>query len=555
MSIAATNTTSAEETAQQRAPILGKIWNVWCSPWPLSERMITALASMLVGYCAILVWLGALHASLFGQDSFVFLDGGWRVLNGQRPHVDFHTALGPLPALYSAFAMWVAGNDVSTGFGIARAVVTLAFTLWCFLLVRGRFRPAATIAACGMIALLAGAPFALTSSPFTQSMAMFYNRFGYVLLALIILEAFQPRQFAYVGGISTGIAIGLLLFLKISVFGASVLLLILSVSFAPWNGRRGAGVALGFFLIAGSFLIWLRFDIQAVMYDLRMCAVARSSVFPMQRLLRTLDRSALGMLLTLALGAIVTALNWRLPARFLQKVQPLLVALAVVMLEPVVSAANQQDAVLILMSFCCLMFVASITRATSEARPWAAAVVLLGLCIALPGCIYDFVGLANSVLHEVRHRGGPGVPRLDALGLSSLVFEGDLPAPYKYENGPPLVKVVNDGIHLLQANTSPRDGVLTMALVNPFPVALRRPDPRGSATFFSLGTSFSAGNFLPAEGLFAEVEAVMVPTFETSDTATTAALLAQYKEVLERDYVLAARSDFWILYRKRIASQ
>src|SRR5271165_1474981 len=161
MSIAATSTTLLGETAQQSVPILGKIWSVWCSPWPLSGRIIAGLASVLVVYCAILVWLGALHTSLFGHDSFIFLDGGWRVLNGQRPHVDFHTAVGPLQALYSAFAMWVAGDNVSTGFGIARAVVTLAFTLWCFLLVRGRFRPAATIAVCGMIALLAGAPFAL----------------------------------------------------------------------------------------------------------------------------------------------------------------------------------------------------------------------------------------------------------------------------------------------------------------------------------------------------------------------------------------------------------
>jgi hypothetical protein len=553
MSGTTASTTSARETAQLSMPILGKIWNAWCSPWPLSGRIIAGLASVLVVYCAILVWLGALHTSLFGHDYFIFLDGGWRVLNGQRPHVDFHTAVGPLQALYSAFAMWVAGDNVSTGFGIARAVVTLAFTLWCFLLLRGRFRPAATIAVCGMIALLAGAPFALTSSPFTQSMAMFYNRFGYVLLALIILEGFQPRQFAYLGGLSTGIAIGLLLFLKISFFCASIPLLILSL--APWNGRRVAGVAVGFFLIASGFLIWLRFDVPAVVNDIRMCAVARSTAFPVHRFLRTLERCTLGILLTLALGAIVTALNWNLRPRFLQKVQPIVLALAAVILEPVVSIANQQDAVLILMSFCCMMFAASVTHASSEARPVAAAVALVGVCMALQGCIYDLVGLVYSVQHAARHRGAPGIPRLDAPGLSSLVFEGEFSGVYKYENGPPLVKVVNDGIHLLQANTGPRDGVLALAFVNPFSAALRRPAPRGSATFFSLGMSISAGNYLPAAGLFAEVEAVMVPTYETDESGTTTAMVAQYKEVLERDYVLAAKSDFWLLYRKRIAGQ
>ena len=143
----------------------------------------------------------------------------------------------------------------------------MTFTLWCFLLARGRFRPAATIAVCGMrIALLAGAPFE-ASSPFTQSAAMFYNRFGYALLALTILEGFQPGKFAFAGGVSTGVAIGLLLFLKINFFGASIPLLLLSVCCAPRNGRRVAGVAIGFFLIASGFLIWLRFDVSAMVND------------------------------------------------------------------------------------------------------------------------------------------------------------------------------------------------------------------------------------------------------------------------------------------------
>ena len=227
---------------------------------------------------------------------------------------------------------------------------------------------------------------------------------------------------------------------------------------------------------------------------------------------------------------------------FLHRIQPLALAFAAVILEPVVSISNQQDAVLILTSLCCLMFAASITSTNSAARPLAAAVVLLGLCMPLEGCIYELVGLAFSAQHEARHWGAPGVPRLDGPGLSSVVFEGEFPGIYKYENGPPLVNAVNDGIHLLQANTGPRDRVLTLGFSNPFPSALRRPSPRGAATFFSLGMTISHGNYLPAAGLFAEVEVVMVPTYETEESGTTRAMVAQYKDVLENDYILARQS-------------
>jgi hypothetical protein len=546
---------STTETTPAGTLFLNRVWRLWRHSWPLSRRTAALLASLLAAYSAALVCLGALHTDLFGHDYFVFLDAGWRVLNGQRPHIDFHTAYGPVLSLYSAFAMWSGRGNVSAGFGVARALASAVFTIWSFTLLRRRAAPAAAVATAFLIALLAGAPYALTSSPFTQSMAMFYNRFGYVLLALVMLESFRPAAPSYPGGVSTGLAIGLLLFLKFTFFGISLGFAALSLLTKPPGARRLAGILTGFLLLCACFLIWLGFDIRAIVTDIRMAAAGGSSSFPMHRFVRTLNESFLGMLITLALGTIVTALNWNTRPTFPERIQPLLLAGLTVMAEPAVSITNQQNAIPILMSVSCLLFLASLThtagKAAPEARPLIGALLMLGLCLPATVCAYDMAGLGHALLHGMRHRGAPEIPRLDAPALSSLIFEAELPGEYQYESGAPMVEMVNDGIHLLRANTAASDRVLTLGYINPFPVCLRRPAPRGSSISFWLGYNISAGNYLPPSQLFAEADAVMIPAFESQAKATTDAMVAQYRPVLQQNYEFQARSQFWILYLKR----
>lgn len=179
------------------------------------------------------------------------------------------------------------------------------------------------------------------------------------------------------------------------------------------------------------------------------------------------------------------------------------------------------------------------------------AVLILGLCLPLPGCIYDFVGLGNALQHAFRHGNDQRLFRIDAPGLSSFVFEGDYPGIYRYDNGPPLVEVVNDGLQLLRAHTAASDRVLTLGYVNPFPVCLRRPAPRGPWVFFYLNFNFKTSMHPPAESLFAEADAVMVPRFDSDAKPTTDALVAIYRSTLAQDYVIKAESPFWILYTRR----
>src|ERR1039458_7597176 len=53
------------------------------------------LGAAMLGVCMIRAYIGLATMRIYSHDAFVFLDGGWRLLNGQIPHRDFYSDLGP----------------------------------------------------------------------------------------------------------------------------------------------------------------------------------------------------------------------------------------------------------------------------------------------------------------------------------------------------------------------------------------------------------------------------------------------------------------------------
>jgi hypothetical protein len=60
----------------------------------------------------------------YPQDGFLVLDGAWRMLNGQRPHVDFNSIIGPAAYLPTLVGFRLASNTAA-GFGYGQALVAL----------------------------------------------------------------------------------------------------------------------------------------------------------------------------------------------------------------------------------------------------------------------------------------------------------------------------------------------------------------------------------------------------------------------------------------------
>ena len=61
------------------------------------SKGFTAIAVLfVVAACGITLALGLPHTQSTDTTLFIMLDGGWRVAQGQRPHLDFYSALGPV---------------------------------------------------------------------------------------------------------------------------------------------------------------------------------------------------------------------------------------------------------------------------------------------------------------------------------------------------------------------------------------------------------------------------------------------------------------------------
>ena len=191
----------------------------WAGTRDANRLRIRVLIALLFLVCLAVAIIGVPLLQIFGHDLFVSLDGGWRVLHGQRPGVDFYSQMGPAYYLLHAAGLWLSDGE-ARGLGYGSAIATSLITVWAFVLLRSRMRSAPFFVTCLFVALLAAAPFPLGYYFFQAAFAMKHNRYGFALTALVMLECFLPQDFLtrkqrFLGGFSTGLACALMLFLKI----------------------------------------------------------------------------------------------------------------------------------------------------------------------------------------------------------------------------------------------------------------------------------------------------------------------------------------------------
>src|SRR5450759_2664709 len=88
--------------------VLGLVTAARRSPGLGSHLTIAALLVIILG---IGIRTGIVPMRSYVNDLVFFAASGWRVLWGQRPHVDFSTGLGPVSCLISALGLKVAGGN------------------------------------------------------------------------------------------------------------------------------------------------------------------------------------------------------------------------------------------------------------------------------------------------------------------------------------------------------------------------------------------------------------------------------------------------------------
>src|SRR6266404_7788654 len=211
-------------TLQLADTYVGWFLTFWGTKEVRSFRLRTSFFIGLVLICGATALTGAVPTRMYGHDIFFLLDNGWRVINGQRVHLDYYSPWGPVTFLITATGLTISRYSVD-GVGYGNALVASLIGSWTFYVAKNRLTPPLRVVLSFFLAVLVAAPYALGTSPILSSHAMVYNRYGYALLGLIVLESFRSSsgdgrdtRAEWIGGISTGVALSLTLFLKASYF-------------------------------------------------------------------------------------------------------------------------------------------------------------------------------------------------------------------------------------------------------------------------------------------------------------------------------------------------
>jgi hypothetical protein len=527
----------------------------WAGSRDANRLRHRVLAVSLVLVCLAVAIVGVPLLKVFGHDIFVSLDGGWRVLHGQRPGVDFYSQMGPAYYLLHATGLWLAGND-ARGLGYGSTLATSLISFWAFFLLRSRMRTAPFFVACLFLALLAAAPNPLGYTLFQTSFSMKHNRYGFALTALVMLESFLPEDFStrkqrFLGGFSTGLACALLLFLKISYGFVALTFAAVSLPLCSRARSRLLGMAAGFAAFGVPMMAYLRFDLHSQVLQYQLLAGVQGQRISFHSVINSLYANRLEIALVVVMSALVSLL----PGVSLHRSFTLMLS---VMMATVAGAmlllTNSQPSGLPLLAAAVLLLLNEISVAIRKAPvlPQAAPLLAIGLLIVgFPMCS-DAAGIAVAMERKLPH-GKPSYHFSEAP-LASISFADcptstfDLPCSQN-DNGQNFIRYTEEGIALVQEYGRPSESVQGMGMSNPFSFAMQRPPSHGGAV--NLGASNIYPSVMPPKKLLiGDVDLLLVPKFQATSRDILAAVLQSYPELLGSEYLRVAESANWVLYRR-----
>jgi hypothetical protein len=525
----------------------------WVGSPDADRRRSRVLIALLLLVCVAVAIVGVPRLRVFGHDIFVSLDGGWRVLNGQRPAVDFYAQMGPVYYLLHAAGLWLAGNN-ARGLGYGTTLATALISGWVFVVLRPRMKTAPFFVACLFLALLAAAPAPIGYRPLQTAFSMKHNRYGFALTGLVLLESFLPqdaasRRHEFAGAFSTGLACALLLFLKIS-FGL-VALTFAAVSLPLRSGVRIrlSRLAAGFAAFSVPMMAYLRFDLPALVREYQLLAGVKADNIGVFEVCRRLfeDRLEIGLVVLMA------AFTSLLPGVGVRRGFTIMLVVAMAVLAgTLLLLTNSQPAGLPLLGAAALLIVNEITASVPDgsAPPHVAPLLAIGLLVVAIPMGVDVAGIAGAIADKIPG-GSPGY-RFKAAHLASIEFVDCYlanAACVPNDNGEKFVRYTEEGIALLEANGRPGESVRGMGMSNPFSFATLRPPSHGGAVNLSK-TNTSPMVMPPKERLIGDVALILVPKFPATERDTLVSILDYYPELLSQEYIPLAESDHWRLYRR-----
>ncbi len=494
----------------------------------------------IVVLCALRAYIGLIGSRDFSHDAFMLLDGAWRMLNGQRPHIDFYSHVGFLTYLPTEIGLRLA-RGTAWGVGYGQALVGLLLGLWTYLAGRKRLADLPLILMCLSVVLMAIAPFALGFSPMKPTPGMIYNRQGYGLIALILLEAFQPAALRsghedFWGGVSSGAVIAILFFLKITYFAVAAFLIVVLLPCQRQSSSRWLGFAAGWLALTAACMAYYGFRVAPLVHDLVTIGGGKHIRFGWYIIDSVLQDA--GVAAALALSAALLLLAYK---QHQAAMAAALAGVAVAFAGTVMIVGNyEQDGFPMAVFLAILVLNAVILRIRPKpAAPdfFHTAVLLFGSVLVLGSLVSGGMGMTFALGQRVllHHMMGFDMPRLSGFTTG--------PEDEWY------AEMVNDGVPLVEKFRRPKDTLMSLDFTNPYSYGLGMPPAHGGTPVFQFGTTFN-DRFRPSpEFLMGSADLVAVPK-KASDPTLDDNVPRIYGPYLQSHYHEIGESRDWRLYRR-----
>jgi len=513
-------------------------------------RWALVLVAFLYFICLAMFGTGPINR--YGNDALALLDGGWRLLNGQIPYRDFYLALGPLEFMITAGGMLLTHNSPQ-GIAIGNVAFGITVGVWGWLLSQRRMPAVPALIVTAWLILTATSPTPLGHPWDVISCGMIYNRHGYALLGIVLVEcAFASECSRFWGGVSSGIALILLAFLKLSFFGAAFLLLLATVPVRRGEMRRAWGILAGVACTVAAFSIYLRFAISAFLSDMLFATQARGSSLRFSGIIGDIAGSA-EMVALAIIAMVVTLMVSRDKLWQRHGVRLILLGCIVIATAGVLKETNAFDTGFQLVTLWTAVLLGQLATAYPQAKEKTAvfAVVALSLANIAAGFFIDAESMRTLVRYNapsVRSRGasitGDGMERLK-------FYDPDVPdLPSSIDSSLFYVACVNDGLALLAQSSTPNETVLTLGFHNPFSYILRRKPAEGGSIFLLLGNSIAKTHLLEASRVFGNADLIMVPHYPSSHQRSDVEIEEAYHSYLSQHFSFVASTQWWSLYRR-----
>ena len=544
-------------------PALRLDWTTMRRP-TARDRWIVILG--LLGFAALLVLSLLLpdrtYSGQHSNDLMVWLDAAYRAAIGQVPSRDFATPFGPLTYVLLGWAYHLSGS-VGAVMPTNTALYTVVFLPLLFYACLTRLSWPVALLFGAHLLILVVSPAYIGDNLAIPTFAMFYNRFGWALLSLLIVLALPRRGrpgSEALDALMMAALWALMFYTKISFAAVATVVIFSFMMFAHLRRATVGALVLVAVTLGVAELFWGY--TAAYLHDVGIAAAVSGSVQGgLVGVGWTTLRNATG--LELFVGVLIVALLRGVPLNYL------LLALLAGGTGVFVANQNAQGPGIPPLTAAALVVLLAPRTDQSVDRGLLELGLLLTFGLTAPGDLFQLAVHADHVVMASKPEVAPGRVSVDGLvaPLGYLATDnsrkaettcapyealyrdpkliGDIPAPTPGQ----YLATVNEGVQLLSTDRMLSGSVTTLDFGNPFNALLHRPPVVGGNQWSQAGRNVSELNHLKADQALGDAQVVMVPR-RPSQPETESLMLKLYGSYLATHFDLAGRSPCWQAYRR-----